>query len=278
VFTIVVFGERATGDLLVLSQVILSLQLSFAVIPLVHLVSDRRWMGVYKIGPVAEAAAWVVALTIAGLNLALAKETIGGWLRGAGSNAWVLWATVVPLSIGILGLLGYVAVQPLVARWRDVAVTPPLDVHHPRPLGVLEPSRPPKRVAAAVDFSAADAAVLAHAAGLVRPRKGEVVLLHVVESGGAQLMGQEIADRETRGDEERLAGYVEQLKALGIEASWDLGFGDPPQALADMVGRHAPELLVVGSHGHRAVADLLLGTSIEKLRHRVRVPVLVVPA
>jgi len=278
VFTIVVFGERATGDLLVLSQVILSLQLSFAVIPLVHLVSDRRWMGTYKIGPVAEAAAWVVALTIAGLNLALAKETIGGWLRNAGSNAWMLWATVMPLSVGILGLLGYVAVQPLLARRRGVAVTPALDVHHPRALGVLEPSQLPKRVAAAVDFSTADAAVLAHAAGLVRPRGGEVVLLHVVESSGARLMGQEIDDRETRSDEERLAGYVEELRALGIEASWDLGFGDAPQALADLVGTHRPELLVVGSHGHRAVADLVLGTSIEKLRHRVRVPVLVVPA
>ena len=54
------FGEGATGELLVLSQVVLSLQLSFAVIPLIHLVSDRRWMGQYAIGPRFQAAAWLV--------------------------------------------------------------------------------------------------------------------------------------------------------------------------------------------------------------------------
>ncbi|HEX2643348.1 MAG TPA: Nramp family divalent metal transporter, partial [Thermoanaerobaculia bacterium] len=45
VLTIVFVGEQATGSLLVLSQVVLSLQLSFAVIPLIQIVSDRRWMG-----------------------------------------------------------------------------------------------------------------------------------------------------------------------------------------------------------------------------------------
>ena len=61
VVTIVWYGERATGNLLVLSQVVLSLQLSFAVIPLIHLVSDRRWMGQYAIKPLLQGLAWLVA-------------------------------------------------------------------------------------------------------------------------------------------------------------------------------------------------------------------------
>jgi len=48
--------------------------------------------------------------------------------------------------------------------------------------------------------------------------------------------------------------------------------------LARLVDVHSPDLLVLGSHGHRGVADLVHGTTVERLRHRVKVPVLVVPA
>src|SRR6185295_13770216 len=71
VITIVAFGERATGALLVLSQVVLSLQLSFAVIPLIQVVSDRRWMGQYAINRWLQLAGWMVAGVIAALNLKL---------------------------------------------------------------------------------------------------------------------------------------------------------------------------------------------------------------
>ena len=123
--------------------------------------------------------------------------------------------------------------------------------------------------------------VMSYAAGLLRKNgggeRGKVVLLHVVESGGARVMGDELADHETHADEARLAAYAEQLRAVGIDATWDLGFGDPATALTELVGTHQPDLVVVGSHGHGAFGDLFLGTSIERLRHRVKVPVVVVP-
>jgi manganese transport protein len=134
----------------------------------------------------------------------------------------------------------------------------------------------------AVDFSTADQAALSYAAGLLRGPggavQGELVLLHVVESGGARLLGDELRDRETLGDEQRLESYAEELRRLGLEVSWELGFGDPAAALSALVDAQRPDLVVLGSHGHRALGDLLLGTSIERLRHRVKVPVVVVPA
>jgi manganese transport protein len=282
VVTIVVYGERATGDLLVLSQVVLSLQLSFAVIPLVHLVADRRWMGEHRIGPRLEAVAWLVALTIAGLNLTLGYQAVSGWLRRAGEGAWLLWLTVVPLAAGLLVLLGYVALQPIAARRRGASVVPSGDVHGPAVTPALEPAAPPRRIAVAVDFSAADEAALSYAVGLLRGAggalAGELVLLHVVESGGARLLGDELRDRETLGDEERLARYAEELRGLGFAVTAELGFGDPATALAELVESQRPDLVVLGSHGHGALGDLLLGTSIERLRHRVKVPVTVVPA
>ena len=57
--TIIYFGEKSTGDLLVLSQVILSLQLGFAVIPLIHFTSDKKMMGDFAIKPWVKICAWL---------------------------------------------------------------------------------------------------------------------------------------------------------------------------------------------------------------------------
>jgi manganese transport protein len=77
---IIFFGEQSTGHLLVLSQVVLSLQLSFAVIPLVMFTSDRRLMGEFVNPPWLKILAWSVAIIIAGLNLWLLLQTLLSWL------------------------------------------------------------------------------------------------------------------------------------------------------------------------------------------------------
>jgi manganese transport protein len=74
------YGERGVGSLLILSQVILSLQLSFAVIPLVQFTGERRKMGPFTNGPALTAAAWSVALAIMGLN---------GWLLVGAAREWL---------------------------------------------------------------------------------------------------------------------------------------------------------------------------------------------
>jgi manganese transport protein len=78
--SIAYFGEQGTSSLLVFSQVILSLQLSFAVVPLVMFTSDRRLMGEFVNPWWLKAIAWAIALIIAGLNLWLLAQTIVGWL------------------------------------------------------------------------------------------------------------------------------------------------------------------------------------------------------
>jgi Mn2+ and Fe2+ transporters of the NRAMP family len=72
------YGERGTGQLLVLSQVILSMQLPFAVIPLVRFVSDRRKMGEFVIPRGVAVLAWIVAGIIVALNVKLLVEAFFG--------------------------------------------------------------------------------------------------------------------------------------------------------------------------------------------------------
>ncbi len=81
VITAIMYGESGTAKLLVLSQVILSLQLSFAVIPLVMFTSDRAKMGEFVNPPWVKALAWFVALVIATLNAWLLLQTFGSWVR-----------------------------------------------------------------------------------------------------------------------------------------------------------------------------------------------------
>ena len=74
----ILYGEKGTGQLLVLSQVILSLQLSFAVVPLVLFTSSRAKMGVFVNRPVVQVVAWVVSAIIIGLNVFLLWQTFTG--------------------------------------------------------------------------------------------------------------------------------------------------------------------------------------------------------
>ncbi len=81
VIAIILFGEESTGSLLVFSQVILSLQLSFAVFPLVMFTSKRRLMGEFVNPLWLKILAWTVAFVIAGLNIWLLVQTFLGWLN-----------------------------------------------------------------------------------------------------------------------------------------------------------------------------------------------------
>ena len=76
--TVVLYGEQAAGELLILSQVILSLQLPFAIFPLVMFAGDRRIMGRLAIGRGLKLAAWPAAMLIAGLNAWLLVQVIAG--------------------------------------------------------------------------------------------------------------------------------------------------------------------------------------------------------
>ena len=78
-FVIYFLGDDKVGDMLILSQVILSLQLGFAVIPLIHFVSDREKMGVFAIKPVLRILAWLSAIVIVGLNMKLVIDSIIEW-------------------------------------------------------------------------------------------------------------------------------------------------------------------------------------------------------
>ncbi|MBP2683226.1 MAG: iron/manganese transporter, partial [Deltaproteobacteria bacterium] len=150
----------------------------------------------------------------------------------------------------------------------------PHDVHRPE-VEEVEPAKPFRKIAAALDFGEADAEVLSRAAGLAAANRCPLLLIHCVESAGAAAMGEEITDTESRKDLERLRRYTLELGKHDIQAEAELGFGHPVRVIPEIIKKHGVELLVVGAHGHKGFSDWLYGSTIDELRHRLNISVLV---
>jgi manganese transport protein len=132
-----------------------------------------------------------------------------------------------------------------------------------------------QRVAICIDFSTVDKLAISNA--LAQGGKGaEYLLIHVVETAGAMVYEHEIADRETTEDTAALANYIEQITARGYKANSKVGFGNPRRKIPELVLEFNADLLVMGAHGHKWFKDLIFGTTLNTVRHRVNIPVLIV--
>lgn len=272
VVTILYFGESVTGKLLILSQVILSLQLGFAIIPLIHFVSDKSKMKGFHIGKVTQIASWIIALIIVSLNAKLVYDEIKGWLETA-ENPTILWFTIVPLSIGFLILLLYIVFKPFITKAKHA-----IENHSPHLLKLnFEEAKTTnkKEIAVSVDFSTADEIALNSAIEL-GGKEANYTLIHIVETVGAIMYGSKTDDHETTIDEKLLLEYKEILTEKGFKVVTKLGFGKPDKSIPTIINEGNFDVLVMGTHGHTGIKDILFGTTVNKLRHKISIPLLIV--
>ncbi len=245
VIVISVFGEGVTGKLLILSQVILSLQLGFAIIPLIHFVSDKSKMKGFHISKPTQIAAWIIATIIVSLNAKLVFDEIKGWLETS-DNPMVLWFTVVPLAIGFLILLLYIVFKPFIAKSKIS-----IQNHSPHNLKLQftkSGNYNKKNIAITVDFSSADEIALNNAFEL-GGIEAKYTLIHVVETVGAIIYGGNIDDHETLVDEKLLLEYKEMLYSKGYKVETKLGFGKPNKVIPSIINVGKYDVLVMGTHG-----------------------------
>jgi manganese transport protein len=264
--------DKRLLQLLVLSQAVLSFQLPFAIIPLVQFTSDRRRMGPFASGAVLKTLAWLCAAVVVTLNVVLIGMQINEWADAAAAADWnPLWVhgTLLPLALALALFLGWVTVYPLWVRRVEAPV--------PLPAPALA-AVPYRRIGVAVEFAGADGVVLSQAAALARANGAPLVLVHVVEGPGAAYYGAATDDQESRTDRARMAELVEHLRREGLTAEGVLGYGDPPEELVRLAKAQGMDLLVLGTHGHRFLADLALGQTVSPVLHQLAIPVLVVPS
>jgi manganese transport protein len=272
VIVILIYGESVTGKLLVLSQVILSLQLGFAIIPLIHFVSDKSKMKGHHISKVTQVAAWLIAIIIVSLNAKLVYSEIQGWLETS-ENPIVLWLTVVPLAISFLVLLLYIVIKPFFSKSRlNIENHSPHDMNLKFTEAAVQDN---KNIAITVDFSFADENAINHAFK-VGGKEANYTLIHVVESVGAMMYGKHIDDHETTIDETLLLEYKSMFQEKGFHVKTVLGFGRPNKVIPKLVNKGDFDILIMGTHGHTGMKDLLFGTTVDRLRHKISIPLLIV--
>jgi len=270
--TVIYFGERATGELLILSQVVLSLQLGFAIIPLIHFVSDQQKMGDFAIGLKMKIASWIVALTIVTLNAKLVFDEINGWLESSSKPIYI-WLFVVPIAIGALFLLGYILLKPFLQKTVK-------QVQHVPHIEELFTDQNLKKInyqhiAVAVDFSTIDEMSIKTALNLGR-KEAHYTLIHVVETAGAFVYGSNAHDYETLSDRKYLERYQKKLEDMDYNITVVLAFGNPKRKISKIVNEGNFDLLILGAHGHKLWKDIVFGTTVDAVRHNVRIPVLIV--
>ena len=272
VIVITIFGEGVTGKLLILSQVILSLQLGFAIIPLIHFVSDKTKMRGFHIGKKTQILAWLVAIIIVSLNVKLVFDEIKGWLETS-ENPLVLWLTVVPLAIGFLILLLYIVFKPFITKAKQ-----DIQNHSPHNLKLQfskTGSCTKKNIAISVDFSNADEIAI-NSAFELGGIGTQYTLIHVVETVGALIYGKNIEDHETLIDAKLLKEYEDILSEQGFKVKTKLGFGKPNKVIPEIINKGNFDVLVMGTHGHTGFKDLIFGTTVDKLRHKISIPLFIV--
>ncbi len=271
-FTILYFGEEALGGLLVLSQVVLSLQLGFAIIPLIHFNSDSKKMQEYAIKPWVKILAWLSALIIVGLNVKLVFQEVTDWVTG-GEDVWLIYAFVIPVIIIVSVLLLYVIFVPFFKKYNSGNLS---NVPHGSALeiGNIENIQY-KTIGITVDFSKNDRNTIRHA--LIQGGKdAKYMMIHIVETAGARFHGEKVLDHETQSDIDNLEKYKLNLKELGYHAEIAIGYGVAAKAISQIVKTKDLDLLVMGAHGHKGISDLIFGTTVETVRHNVNIPILII--
>lgn len=271
VIIILINGEKNINSLLILSQVILSMQLGFAIIPLIHFVSDRKTMGVFTIKLWVKILAWLVTSILVYLNLRMVFEQANEYFTTSNNLFWKM--VIIAAGLAFITLLLISFFYPLL-RKKLKGVS--LQVHKKAPvlLGTM-PLPKYRKVAVALDFSERDRRVLAHAVA----QSGDgatVVLIHIVESVSAKILGEESDDFETRTDQEKLDAYAVYLQEQKLLAESHLGFKNRTKEIARLVKESGADLLIIGAHGHKGVKDWLYGETIDAVRHQLKIPVLIV--
>ena len=275
VIVILVNGEENIDSLLILSQVILSLQLGFAIIPLIHFTSDKRTMGKFVIKPFVIFLASLIAAVLVYLNISMVVGQAGSFFNTPGN---IIWKILIVLgSIFYVGLLIIAIFYPLLNRTRGIVHGTP-DAHrvHPEAAALQDIDVPVYRqIAIALDFSRNDRKLIGHAVGQGDGHTS-YILIHVVESAATRLMEKETDDLETRKDQEQLNKYILQLGEKNIKAIGVLGFNDRAKEIVRIVKKHKADMLVIGAHGHTGIKDLVYGQTIGAVRHELKIQVLVV--
>ncbi|MFB3778106.1 MAG: Nramp family divalent metal transporter [Bryobacteraceae bacterium] len=275
--TIYIAGAEGTYKLLILSQVILSMQLPFAVIPLIHFTSDRFKMGEFANPIWVRVLAWSAAGVIVALNVHLVMDKIREWLEASGEYRWLVTMLVVPAAALLAAMLLYVTVEPFLGRWMRRMARKPLETPERVEAALTAPAY--RKILVPLDHTRIDGPTVAHAASIARANSAKLHLLHVEEDVTSQLYGALSSTAEVEAGTRYLDAIAEALRRQGVDVEAVVRYSSRPrQEIIRFARELEPDLVVMGAHGHKGLQDLVFGTTIEGVRHELDAPIMIVRA
>ncbi|HKB92321.1 MAG TPA: universal stress protein [Opitutaceae bacterium] len=138
-----------------------------------------------------------------------------------------------------------------------------------------------QKILVALDATAADESLLPHVRELAQKFNSELLLVHVADGWAARHFGgilQPAESEEMKTDRAYLETAAIPLRAVGLQVTTQLALGDPPREILRVAEKENCDLIAMTTHGHRLLGDIIFGSTIEAVRHRAHIPLLLVRA
>ncbi len=135
-----------------------------------------------------------------------------------------------------------------------------------------------KTILVTLEGTPTDRPIIEHVKQLAAFTQGHVVLLHVADGWAARTYGPDAVSPEITEDTAYLERVQNEFRSAGLSAQAELAYGDPVTEIVKWVEQKGCDLVAMSTHGHRLLADVVLGVTASRVQHSVRVPVLLLRA
>ncbi|HVT90014.1 MAG TPA: universal stress protein [Tepidisphaeraceae bacterium] len=137
-----------------------------------------------------------------------------------------------------------------------------------------------QKILLALDATAADRSLLTHIVELAKLHQSKLLLLHVADGWAARNFDAlKLAEsEEIKEDRAYLERTASDLRNQNLEVTTRLAMGNPPTEILKTASAEKCDLIAMTTHGHRFLADIVLGSTIEAVRHQAKIPLLIVRA
>jgi manganese transport protein len=282
VIVIKISGDNSVDALLVLSQVILSLQLPFAIIPLLHFTSSKIKMKEFASKQMIRILAWTAAGFIIILNLKLVYDFSLDNISNSGITGIIFKFIVIPIMVFLILLLLWITVEPYfekekLERFEEIFIKKPLAYARKFPATINKKEVIMKIGIALEGKPERDEQIIKGVLPFLKITPVEIFLIHCVETVTGRFIGDMVADRQAKDMTDYLNIFADKLNKNNFITHTIICGGEPENEIAKTCRKEALEMIVVGSHGHKMVKDIIYGATVDELRHKVRIPVLAIP-
>ncbi len=284
VIVIKISGDNSVDSLLILSQVVLSLQLPFALVPLLHFTASKTKMKEFASTQLIRILAWIAAGFIIVLNLKLVYDFVLENLLETGITGIIFKFVLIPVILFLILLLLWIVIEPYFKKERldkleEIFIKKPLAYAKkiPATKSMNETDRLTKIGIALEGKQERDEHIVKGALLFLKSVHAEIFLIHCVESVTGRFIGGLVADQSAGEMKVYLDTIARKMEKEKFVTHTVIGGGEPEDEIARICKQEEIELLIVGSHGHKILKDIIYGSTVNEVRHRVRIPVLAIP-